>query len=132
METSAAVGFVADARGFFRGRVLCAAVRLRIPDHLDQPRNVDDLAGLTACDTTSIRRLARALAAIGVVELGADGLLTLTADGALLRRDHPESVWTSVVFWADLIADNWSYLDECVRSGETAWSVTERTGAGLR
>jgi hypothetical protein len=37
-----------------------------------------------------------------------------------------------VVFWADLIADNWSYLDECVRRGDTAWAVTEGMEPGLR
>src|SRR5207245_827340 len=29
----------------------------------------------------------------------------------------------SIVFWADLLADSWSYLTECIRTGDTAAGV---------
>ncbi|HTX42980.1 MAG TPA: methyltransferase, partial [Acidobacteriaceae bacterium] len=31
--------------------------------------------------------------------------------------------WPAVVFWADLLADNWSLLTECVRTGKPAQQV---------
>jgi hypothetical protein len=33
-----------------------------------------------------------------------------------------------VVFWADLLAESWSYLTECVRTGKTAAAVMESQG----
>ncbi|HUQ40098.1 MAG TPA: methyltransferase [Acidimicrobiales bacterium] len=123
---------IADVRAFFRGRALCAAVRLGIADNLDVDRSLEDLAERVHANGPALRRLLRGLASIGVVELRAGDEVALTEYGQTLRHDHPDSIWTTVVFWADLLADNWAYLDECVRTGETAWSVAERSGTTLR
>ena len=40
-----------------------------------------------------------------------------------MRKDAPNSAWPAIIFWADLLADNWSSLTECVRTGETAASL---------
>ena len=40
-----------------------------------------------------------------------------------LRKDAPDSVWAAVVFWADLLADSWSLLTDCVRTGRPAAEV---------
>jgi precorrin-6B methylase 2 len=40
-----------------------------------------------------------------------------------LRKNATDSEWASVVFWGDLIADNWAYLTECVRTGHNAKTV---------
>jgi hypothetical protein len=37
----------------------------------------------------------------------------------------PQSVWSAVVFWADLLADEWSLLTDCVRTGKPASQVRD-------
>jgi hypothetical protein len=121
-ETGAALTDI--AMGYFRSRVLGAAARLGVADSLgDAVRPVDELAGACGADAGSLHRLLRALASFGVVVETSPGRFALTEVGKPLRRDHPESEWPSVVFWADLLADGWSYLTECVRTGQTAMRV---------
>jgi hypothetical protein len=55
-------------------------------------------------------------------------LPTLTPFGQPLRKDAPNSVWASVVFWADLLADSWTHLTECIRSGDTAAQIMQQQG----
>ena len=68
-------------------------------------------------------RLLRALASIGVTEETAPEYFRLTPFGQPLRKDAPQSVWASVIFWADLLADEWSLLTECIRTGKPARDV---------
>src|SRR5208282_2781145 len=44
----------------------------------------------------------------------------LTPLGQPLRKDARDSEWASVVFWSDLLADDWSYLTDCIRAGAPA------------
>ena len=37
----------------------------------------------------------------------------------------PQSVWSAVVFWADLLADSWSLLTDCIRTGKPASQVRD-------
>src|SRR6476646_912170 len=107
------------ARGFFRGKVLCAAVRLGIADVLAAgPMAADELAAATKTNPSALRRFMRALGSIGVVEEIATARFGLTKFGDPLRRNAPDSVWASMVFWADLLADAWTYLPECIRTGD--------------
>ena len=57
------------ARQFMRGKVICAAVRLGIPDALDNGESdLHELASRTALNFDAPYRLLRALASIAVVE----------------------------------------------------------------
>jgi len=49
----------------------------------------------------------------------------LTPFGRPLRKEDPKSVWAAVIFWADLLADSWSLLTECVQSGKSAMEVRD-------
>src|SRR6185437_16825933 len=69
--------------------------------------------------------LLRALASIGVTEETAPEHFRLTSFGRPLRRDVPQSVWAAVVFWSDLLADEWSLLTDCVRTGLPARDVRD-------
>jgi O-methyltransferase domain len=112
------------AMGYFRSRALAAAARLRVADAIGEgERSVDDLAVACACDGTALHRLLRALASFGVVAETRPGHFELTEYGRPLRKDAPDSEWPSVVFWGDLLADSWSRLADCVRSGERAEAV---------
>ena len=119
------------AMGFFRGKVLCAAVRLGIADALaDGPRTVDELAAATQANPDALRRFLRALASIGLVEEIAPARFSLTAFGDPLRKDAPNSVWASMIFWSDLLADAWTFLPECIRAGDRSGAETARLREG--
>jgi ubiquinone/menaquinone biosynthesis C-methylase UbiE len=121
------------AMGYSRSRILCAAARLGIADVMaDSERNVDDIAKDCGADSGALYRLLRALASLGITSETSPGNFVLTEFGDPLRKDAPNSVWPAVVFWSDLLADNWSYLTECVRTGEKASSVMESQGVASK
>jgi hypothetical protein len=114
------------AMAYARSCMLCAAARLRIADALgDEVLSVSFLADKCQADADALRRLLRALASIGVTEETTPGHFKLTAFGQPLRRDVPGSAWAAVVFWSDLLADDWSLLTECIRTGKTAAEVRD-------
>jgi len=89
----------------------------------DETRDVAYLAEHCEADADSLYRLLRALSAMGVTEETEAEHFRLTPFGSPLRRDHPASVWPSVIFWADLLADSWSLLTECIQAGKPAAEV---------
>lgn len=114
------------AMAYSRSRMLCAAARLGIADALaDDVRSVAFLSEKCQADATALYRLLRALASIGVTEETAPEHFRLTSFGRPLRRDVPQSVWAAVVFWSDLLADEWSLLTDCVRTGLPARDVRD-------
>jgi O-methyltransferase domain/Dimerisation domain len=119
-------GLVEMAMAYSRSRVLCAAARLGVADALgDEVRSVGFLAEKCGADATALYRLLRALASIGVLEETTPEHFRLTSFGKPLRRDVPQSVWSAVIFWADLLADSWSLLTDCVRTGKSAFQVRD-------
>jgi hypothetical protein len=121
------------AKGYARSRMLTAAVRLGLADALgDEPRTADELAASCGAQPGAMHRLLRALASFGVVIETTPRHFALTEFGKPLRKDAPDSEWASVVFWGDLLADSWSYLTECVRTGENAHRLMERDGVASR
>ncbi len=114
------------AMSYARSRVLCAAARLGIADALgDEARSADQLAEACQADPDALYRLLRTLASMGVTEETAPKTFRLTPLGMPLRRDVAQSAWPGVVFWADLLADSWSLLTDCVRKGMPAAQVRD-------
>ena len=125
-NVTANTGLVEMAMAYSRSRVLCAAARLDIADALgDEVQSVDRLAETCGVNADSLYRLLRTLAAMGVTEETAPKQFRLTEFGRPLRRDVPYSAWPAVVFWADLLADSWSLLTDCVRTGKSAFEVRD-------
>ena len=125
-NVTANTGLVEMAMGYSRSRVLCAAARLGIADALgDEVRSINRLAETCQADTDALYRLLRVLSAIGVTEEVAPKQFRLTELGRPLRRDAPNSVWPAVVFWSDLLADSWSLLTDCVRTGKSSFEVRD-------
>jgi hypothetical protein len=119
-------GLVEMAMAYSRSRVLCAAARLGVADALgDEVRSVDFLAERCQADANALYRLLRALASIGITEETTPEHFRLTPFGKPLRRNMPQSVWPAVIFWADLLADSWSLLTDCVRTGKPASEVRD-------
>ena len=114
------------AMAYSRSCVLCAAARLGVADALgDEVCSVDHLAETCQADADALYRLLRTLASIGVTQETAPQHFRLTPFGRPLRRDVPQSAWPAVVFWADLLADSWSLLTDCVRTGKPAAQVRD-------
>lgn len=119
-------GLVEMAMAYSRSRILCAAARLGVADALaDEIRDVAFLAEKCQADPDALYRLLRALASLGVIEETTPDHFRLTAFGKPLRKDVPQSVWPAVVFWSDLLADEWSLLTDCVRTGKPARDVRD-------
>jgi O-methyltransferase domain/Dimerisation domain len=117
------------AMAYSRSRMLCAAARLGIADALaTQERGVEELAQTCQADSGSLYRLMRALAALGIVAEAAPRRFVLTELGQALRKDLPNSAWAAVVFWSDLLADQWAYLTDCVRTGKSSAKLMESAG----
>ena len=114
------------AMAYSRSRVLCAAARLGVADALgDEVRSVAFLAEKCQADANALYRLLRALASIGVTEETTPEHFRLTPFGKPLQKDAPQSVWPAVIFWADLLADEWSLLTDCIRTGKPAREVRD-------
>ncbi|MBL8237588.1 MAG: hypothetical protein JNM66_09230 [Bryobacterales bacterium] len=129
----ASTQLVEMAMAYTRSRMVCAAARLRIADALaDGEQTVEALAGIIGAHAGALHRLLRALASLGIVSETRPGTFALTALGQPLRQNTPGSAWPGVIFWADLLADNWTHLTECVRTGEMASKVMERAGVRSR
>lgn len=125
-NVTANTALVEMAMAYSRSRMLCAAARLGIADALgEEIRTVDHLAQACHADAGALYRLLRALASIGVTEETTPEHFRLTSFGKPLRRDVPQSVWPAVIFWADLLADSWSLLTDCVRTGKPAAQVRD-------
>lgn len=114
------------ALGYRRSAVLCAAARLGIADALgDEVRDLDFLSKTCQGDTDALYRLLRTLASMGITEETAPKQFRLTSFGGPLRKDVPQSAWPSVIFCGDLIADSYTWLTECVRTGRPASEVRD-------
>jgi hypothetical protein len=121
------------AMGYARSRALCAAARLGIADVLcEGGSSVADLAIACKAHPTSLRRLLRALSTFGIVCETSQDRFVLTPLGAPLCKAAPDSVWPAVVFWGDLLADSWSHLTDCVRTGTTSFEIMKRDGIASR
>jgi hypothetical protein len=117
------------AMAFGPSCVLCAAARLGVADALgDVERSASDVAAACQADPSFMYRLLRAMAALGLLTETQAQHFHLTALGSLLRKDAQDSAWAAVVFWSDLLADFWSQLGECVRTGQNAAHVMEQAG----
>jgi hypothetical protein len=121
------------AMAYSRSSVLSAGARLGVADALgDAEQSSQEIAVTCHADAGSMYRLLRAMAALGLLEETKPQHFRLTAMGQPLRKDVANSAWAGVVFWADLLADSWSQLGECVRTGQNAAQVMAQAGRPSR
>lgn len=105
------------------------AAELRLAELLDGgPRDVESLARATATHAPSLRRLLRALSALGLCEQQVDDRFTLRAAGKLLRADHPRSLRAWLIWWGRYMWPVWEHLRHSVKTGDSARPLV--TGAG--
>jgi O-methyltransferase domain/Dimerisation domain len=116
------VDLLAIVRGYQRSRAVTVAAELGLADLLSGgPRGLADLAAATSTDPSSLYRLLRALAAVGVFTEHPGRRFGLSAMGELLRRDHPLSLDPAArMFGADYQWRAWGELRHSVETGENA------------
>jgi hypothetical protein len=132
-NVTASTDLLEMAMGFAPSCVLCAAARLGVADALgDAGRSASEVATACNADPTSMYRLLRAMAALGLLNETSPQHFRLTELGRPLRKDVPDSAWAAVVFWADLLANFWSQLGDCVRTGKNGAQVMEQAGIASR
>jgi hypothetical protein len=108
----------------FALRVVCD---LGVADQLvDGPRTIGELAAATGSDTSSLRRVMRALACRGVFTETETDRFALTPLAEPLRTDHPLSLRAAYPLLAgDVTA--WAHFDHSVRTGEPSFDFAHGT-----
>jgi hypothetical protein len=109
--------------GYQVSQAIHAASVLGIPELLAEgPRTTDELAAATGSNGNALRRLLRALAAVGVFREDGGDRFSLTPLGDGLRADAPDSL----AGWAAFVGrphhwEAWGHLLESINSGENAF-----------
>ena len=102
-------------------QVAGVAVELRIFDLIAEGKaDSASIATVTGAAAGPIRRLLRALCALGLARQEGDDIFALTPQGALLRHDGAGSLAALAQTWAGSRWGAWSQLGASVRSGKAA------------
>ena len=91
---------------------------------MDGPKNSDELANSTGAHPSSLYRLMRALASIGVFAEDDRGRFRLTPIADSLRREAPDSMRAMAIMHGERHYQTWGHLLRAVKTGETAFKHT--------
>lgn len=107
-------------RGYRQSRCVGVAVELGLAERLaGGSRTAEELAAEAGAHAPSVRRLLRALVAIGVVDEDASGRYSMTPFGEELRQDRLGP--TARFFQSDHSWQAWLRLDHSIKTGERAF-----------
>ncbi|ONI78036.1 methyltransferase [Actinosynnema sp. ALI-1.44] len=111
--------------GTMATQALGAAARLGLADHIgDTEAGTADLAAACGVPAEQLSRLLRTLASLGLCTERTPDRFALTEAGALLRRDHPESLLDfTQLMTHEVFQRNWVNLDQSLRDGEPAFDT---------
>jgi DNA-binding transcriptional ArsR family regulator len=115
--------------GFRVTQTIYAGVELGIPDLLAEgERTADDLADASGADPSTLYRLLRALASLGIVHEGDGRRFSLTDLGRPLRSDVPGSLrgWVRLQ-GRDYLWRSWGNLANAVREGQNSFRMVHGT-----
>ncbi len=109
------------ASGALITQMVSAAASLGLADAMGlDTATTGQLAQRCGAEESSLGRLLRGLASLGVVEELTPKSFALTDMGHLLRSDHPRSLRSWCVVHGELLAPLWGGLLDAVRSGRPA------------
>lgn len=109
--------------GFRASQIVHAAAELQLPDLIAAGRtSVEELSAATQIDTSRMRRLVRALIAVGVFT-ETEGTLANTAVGELFREGVPGSRRANVRMLVPESYHDWDHFMETLRTGVTGESL---------
>ena len=102
---------------------LVAAAKLNLADQLaGGPKSAADLAASMHVHASSLHRLMRTLASLGLLASRPDGRYELTALGEALKTGAPGAAKATVLsFGSDWFQSTWSQLSYSVETGETGF-----------
>jgi hypothetical protein len=122
-STEDAVSLMQLATAFRASRAIYVATHLGIADLLaSEPKSSEQLASATKTHPSSLRRLMRALCAVGIFREAEPDRFDLAPMGSLLRSDAPGSMRVGVLFLAgDTGWRVWGDLLFSVRTSEAAF-----------
>jgi O-methyltransferase domain/Dimerisation domain len=104
-------------------QLMYLAVKLGIPDLLrDGARSAADLAQHTRTHPPSLHRVLRGMVVLGLLSEEPNAAFALTPLGALLQRDHPDSLYDDALITGEL-APAWCGLLQTVQTGVPAFNA---------
>ena len=110
-------------------QLIYVAVKLGVADHLrDGARSSANLAQLIHVHAPSLHRALRGMVVLGLLREEPNHSFALTAIGALLQQDHPESLYDDALIAGELYPA-WCGLLQTVQTGLTAFDAV--FGRGL-
>jgi hypothetical protein len=123
IETQPQAQLIQMATAHWVSRLLYVAAQMNLADRLAEgPRTADELAKSTASDASSLYRLMRTLASLGLFTEDPKHQFSLTPLGEALKTDTPGSVRASVLTLAgDLFTKPLEQLLYSVQTGKTGF-----------
>ena len=110
--------------GFQISQALYVAAKLGVADQLlDGPRPVADLADAVGADQSSLRRLLRTLASMGVFTESEPGIFAVTPLARTLAADEPGSMRDVALMWMETHYAPFARLLDTVKTGDTAADI---------
>jgi hypothetical protein len=108
--------------GYWISQAVYVAAKLGVADHLlDGAQTVETLAAATHAHASSLYRVLRALASVGVFTEVLPHTFALTPLASLLRTDTPDSMRALAIMYAEEQYRAWGNVMHSVRSGEPAF-----------
>ena len=108
--------------GYWRTQSLHSVCKLGIPDILgDESVPFEEIAAKTGTHASSLYRVLRALASVGVFSETEPGRFHLTSLGHLLRTDREDSMHSLAIMYAEEQYKAWADLLHSVRTGTPAF-----------
>ena len=109
--------------GYWVSQLIHVVAKLGLADLLKSgPKSPADLARSVGTDPTTLGRVLRALAAVGVFAERKDGRFALTPLGATLRSDRPDSMRAfAIMMVEDYWVQAWTDVLQSVKTGQTAF-----------
>jgi hypothetical protein len=118
--TAVILGFIT---GMWAAQAVATVARLGIPDKLAHgPRSVSELANAVGASPSTLNRLLRGVASVGVLRADAHGCFSLTPVGERLRSDVSESMRSWLI--AETAPDHWlpwGKLEDRVRRDKSSF-----------
>jgi hypothetical protein len=120
-EEADRAGLIEMITGCWKTQVIGQGVALGLFDGLeDGPEAAAALADAAGASADGVMRLLRALAVLGLVEHLPGDRFALTATGALLRRDAPDSLNGMAGHWGERIWESFGRLGTSVQTGKAS------------
>jgi len=107
--------------GYRATALLYVAAKLKIADHLREPRSGEELSRALDTNPFALERFLRGLVALGVCAESSPGLFQMTSMGRRLRSDSEGSEYSLAILNGEEYAAAWNQLFHSIKTGETAF-----------